>query len=76
MSLVSMISLIPIGRPFNLPAFLFFQRLSASLACAIASVGSMKAQAPTSGSLFSICSKKHLHIFLKKALLSSSFRVL
>ena len=43
-----------------MPAFLFFQRLSASLACAIASAGSMKAQAPTSGSLFSICSKKAL----------------
>ena len=32
-SLVSIMSLIPIGRPFNLPALLLFHLLSASLAC-------------------------------------------
>ena len=60
-------SFIPIGRPFSLPAFLFFQRLSASFACWIASSGSKKLQAPIRGSRFSICSKKALTYFSEES---------
>ena len=55
-----MMSLMPIGRPFNLPAVLSFHLLSASLAWSNASLGSKKIQAPTSISRNSICFKNAL----------------
>ena len=59
-SFVSMISFMPIGRPFNIPGVFSFHLLSACLACSSASSGSKKIQAPTSDSRAFMCSKKAL----------------